>query len=187
MSNVLQEVSRVRSISHPKVRVERRDKPRKLDPNYIIGFIDGEGCFSVSVSRHSTLKRRLEIRSAFEIELRADDREILERIRETIGCGNIYHLAYQRYNWYPHVKLKVSRIGDLAKIVIPFIDRYPLQAKKAEVFKLFREAVFAVQRKKHLTDQGFAEILEIKRKISILNKKHFVEPPGYGKTVRPVA
>jgi hypothetical protein len=43
----------------------------------VVGFIDGEGSFSVSINKHKTLKRGIEVRSEFEIELRADDREIL--------------------------------------------------------------------------------------------------------------
>lgn len=145
---------------------------QKLTPSYIVGFIDGEGSFSVSVSRHKTLKRRLEIRPQFEIELRADDREILERIRKTLGCGSIYDLNYDRYGWYPHVKYKVSRIGDLTKKLIPFIDKYPLQAKKKHVYQLFRQIVLLVEAKKHLTDEGFRQILRLRSKIRALGKRH---------------
>ena len=70
----------------------------KLHPQYVIGFIDGEGSFSVSINKHKTLKSGVEVKAEFEIELRADDREILERIMETIGSGIIYdcekHHAY---------------------------------------------------------------------------------------------
>lgn len=96
----MQEVCRVRSTKRPvcvRTRADRlpseKDGRRnqklqapfgkeqidgnKLDPYYVAGFIDGEGCFSVSVGNHKTLKRRKEIRPEFEIELRADDRDIL--------------------------------------------------------------------------------------------------------------
>ena len=122
----------------------------------------------------------------FEIELRADDREILERIRDTLKCGNIYQLNYKRYGWYPHAKYKVSKIADLSDRIVPFFDRYPLQAKKAEVFKLFRDVVKIVHRKEHLTDKGFSRLIELRNEMRSMNKKH-VKPPGYGKTVRPVA
>lgn len=50
----------------------------KLHPRYVVGFIDGEGSFSVSINKHKTLKSGIEVKAEFEIELRADDREILE-------------------------------------------------------------------------------------------------------------
>jgi len=146
---------------------------QKLSPDYIIGFIDGEGSFSVSVSKHKTLKRRLEIRPEFEMELRADDREILERIRYTLGCGRIYHLGYERYGWYPHAKMKISNIKDLTEVLLPFIDRHPLQAKKRFVYKLFREIVLMVKAKKHLTENGFRSILKKRDHIRTFAKKHY--------------
>lgn len=78
----MSEVSRVHST--PRKPFERNFKlgvplgkeqiqADKLNPFYIAGFIDGEGSFSVSLGRHKTLKRGIEIRPEFEIELRADD------------------------------------------------------------------------------------------------------------------
>lgn len=56
-----------------------------LDPNYIVGFVDGEGCFSVGCSRRPDIKSGYEIRAAFEIEMVVDDQPILEKIHETLG------------------------------------------------------------------------------------------------------
>ena len=81
------EVSRVRStVRKPFERNPRLKGPygkerirrEPLDGAYVAGFIDGEGSFSVSIGKHKTLSRGLEVRPEFEIELRADDREILE-------------------------------------------------------------------------------------------------------------
>ena len=176
----MQEVSRVRSTK----RFDHRRNPRlklpygkeqiqktKLNPNYVVGFIDGEGSFSVSVGKHKTLKRGLEVRCEFEIELRADDREILERILITIGVGRIYDCSYERYGWYPHAKYKITSVKDMRDYLFPFLDRYPLQAKKAEVYKLFRGIVIAVLKKSHLTDKGFEDIVSIRNKMRTLGKK----------------
>ena len=146
---------------------------QRLDPHYVVGFVDGEGCFIVSVSKHKTLKRGFEVRAEFEMELRADDREILERIHKTLGCGRIYHLSYERYGWYPHVKLKVSNIKDLSDLLIPFFDTYPLQAKKRFVYYLFRTIVLMVKAKQHLTDTGFKKILALRDQIRVYSKKHY--------------
>jgi hypothetical protein len=146
---------------------------KNLHPEYIVGFIDGEGSFNVSLSRHKTLRRGVEVRAAFEIELRADDWEILERIRNSLGCGSIYELNYKRYGWYPHVKYKISSVEDLSRFLIPFLDKHRLKAKKKKVYKLFRRAVFLMKKKKHLDDDGFREILEIRDQIRALNKKHY--------------
>ncbi len=145
----------------------------KLNPHYIIGFIDGEGCFCVSASKHKTLRRRKEIRPQFEIELRIDDQEILERIQATLGCGNIYTLNYKRYDWAPHVKFKVTRIRDLTEVIIPFIDTFPLQAKKAQVYALWRTVVLMVRNKEHLTPEGYIKILQLRDAMRRFSKKHY--------------
>src|SRR3989344_7564446 len=143
----------------------------KLHPQYVIGFIDGEGSFSVSIGKHKTLKRGLEVRPEFEIELRADDRDILERICITIGCGRIYDLSYERYGWYPHVKYKIGSKRDMQKYLFPFLDRHKPQAKKGEVYKRFREIVMMTLCKEHLTDRGFKTIVHLRDEIRARGKK----------------
>ena len=179
-----QEVSKVRSTKRkPSENNGRRNyllkapfgkeriRRKKLNPNYVAGFIDGEGSFSVSIGRHKTLKRGLEVRPEFEIEVRADDREILERILITIGCGRIYDLSYERYGWYPHVKYKITSNKDLVEFLFPFLDKHPLQAKKAEIYKRFKTIVLKVKQKKHLTDEGFKKIIKIREEIRARGKK----------------
>lgn len=176
----MQEVSRVRSskrmgrISAKQVRLplmKGRIQAKKLHPQYVAGFIDGEGSFVVSFGRHRTLKRGTEIRVEFTIELRADDVGILKRILKTIGCGRIYDVVYKKYGWYPHVKYKVTSTKDLAKYLLPFLDKTPLQAKKGKVYKVFREIVLMVCRKEHLTDIGFTRIRKLRDKYRKYGKK----------------
>jgi hypothetical protein len=134
-----------------------------ISPDYVVGFIDGEGCFCVPISVHKTLKRRAEVRPTFEIEVREDDRPILEQIRRVLGCGTIYHLTYHRYaKWKPHVKLKVTRIDELQNTLIPFFERHPLKAKKRKSFAIFKQIVRMVARKQHLQPDGFATISRLR-------------------------
>ena len=138
-----------------------------IPPDYIVGFVDGEGCFCVSISAHRTLKRQIEVRPTFEIELREDDLPILRQIRRRLGCGKIYHLTYHRYaKWKPHVKLKVSRLDELQNILIPFFTRHPLRAKKRKSFKLFQRIVDLVAKKYHLTSKGIAHITRLRNQMN---------------------
>lgn len=100
-----------------------------LPGDYIAGFVDGEGCFTITISKHSTKKLGVDARIHFQIELRSDDLEILQSIQETIQCGHIYHLSYERYGWKPHVELKVSSFPDIVNKLIPFLSKYPLRGK----------------------------------------------------------
>jgi hypothetical protein len=136
----------------------------KLNPYYLDGLVDGEGCFSVTFNRHKN--NRIEIRLIFEIELREDDKEILVRVKKTLKCGNLYYLNYERYSkWKPHYKYKVSNLADITQKVIPFFNRYPLQAKKKKSFELFSKVAGLMLLKKHLNPEGILEIKNLKEQI----------------------
>lgn len=133
----------------------------KLNPYYLVGLVDGEGCFSVTFNNHKN--NRIEVRLIFEIELREDDKEILERVQKTLECGNIYHLTYEKYKkWRPHYKYKVSNFKDITLKIIPFFNKYQLQAKKKNSFKVFSKVAELMQLKKHLNPKGILEIKRIK-------------------------
>lgn len=189
-----QEVSRVRSTNdfrrNPKLKepIGKEQIHREpLDPNYVAGFIDGEGSFSISIGKHKTLKRGFEVRPEFEIELRADDQEILERILITIGCGKIYDCSYERYGWYPHSKYKITSIWKLKEFLFPFLDSYPLQAKKRKSYLIFQEIVLMVCNKKHLSDEGFEKIVGLRAQLRMLGKKAktYGNREGAGKPLAP--
>lgn len=176
----LQEVSRVHSTNRlPFQRNPKLKKPigkeqihqAKLNPHYVVGFIDGEGSFSISIGKNDECKRGVQIRPEFEIELRADDRKILERILITIGCGKIYDCSYDRYGWYPHLKYKITGAKDMTNYLFPLLNRYPLQAKKAKIYQLFKKIVVMYRKKKHLTDSGYKKIVGLRSQIRSMGKK----------------
>lgn len=178
--NASSEVSRVRSTKrkpferNPILKGpigKEQIRREKLNPHYVVGFIDGEGSFSISIGKHKTTKSGFDVRPEFEIELRKDDQEILERILVTIGCGKIFDCSYERYGWFPHAKYKITSNKDLRDYLFPFLDKYPLQAKKVEMYKRFRTIVLMVLAKKHLQPGGLEKIQEIRKQIRLLGKK----------------
>jgi len=145
---------------------------KPLNPHYIAGFVDGEGCFSICISKHKTLRKRLDVRAVFEIEVRADDKEILERIKKQLNCGVMFNCNYKRYGWYPHVKYKISRLCDIKEKLIPFFEKYPLQAKKAKSLEIFKKAVDLQSKGLHLTPGGIKLLKQLQQKMRIIGKKH---------------
>lgn len=145
-----------------------------LNPYYIVGFVDGEGCFTVYVHKHKTKKLGFDARMSFEIELRYDDEAILKNIQGVLGCGNITYLSYDKYGWVPHVKYKVSSIKDIGDKIIPFFTTYPLLAKKRYSFDLFTKAYRVFALGDHLTLDGLNRLIDISnsmKKLSHLNVK----------------
>ena len=80
----------------------------------------------------------------------------------------MYRLEYERYaKWRPHVKLKVSNFSDISTKVIPFFQRYPLQAKKRLQFEQFCQAAELIKSKQHLTPEGIEQIRTLKYRDSL--------------------
>lgn len=135
---------------------------RIVSPWYITGFAEGEGCFAISISKHKAKKTKKDASLNFEIELRRDDRPILELIQQRLGCGIILELNYKRYGWKPHVKYAVKKQSDIFYKIIPFFKTFPLKGKKGKDFLLFCEAAEIFKKKEHLTEKGIRKLLKLR-------------------------
>lgn len=101
--------------------------------NWFAGFTDGEGCFRIKPTNQGTFQCR------FSIGLRADDEPILREIHERLGIGTLCHSGrnnVKQEQW----RLEVNAKAHVLKLVEVF-NRYPLRAKKARDFAIWREAV----------------------------------------------
>ena len=148
-----------------------------ISPENVSGFVTGEGCFYVESGHDPKYRLGHRIRPAFCIELRFDDKPILEAIQSQLGCGQIYDLDFGRYkgyeqkNWKPHVKYRVSNFADLSQKVVPFFKKNPLFGKKKKSFEIFQMIVGFMENKQHLEEGGLQEIKQLVRELNELNKK----------------
>jgi hypothetical protein len=129
-----------------------------LSPDYVAGFVDGEGCFCVSIYRHPTVRygSRFQIAPCFQAYQERSNVVILERLKEFFGCGTITskgpNSSVMTYSVY-------SR-KDLMRVVIPFFEQHPLISRKNDDFLKFRDIVMAMERKTHRTPEGFRMVVE---------------------------
>ena len=79
--------------------------------------------------------------------------------------------TYERYGWFPHAKYKITSNKNLRDYLFPFLDKYPLQAKKAEMYKRFKFIVTMVLNKEHLKPNGFDKIQKIRQEMRAIGKK----------------
>jgi hypothetical protein len=149
----------------------------EMSPENLSGYITGEGCFYVESGYDKKYRLRHRIRPAFCIEVRDDDREILESVKQIIGCGNIYELDFGRYKgyeskkWRPHVKLRVSNFNDISKRVVPFFEKYPLFGTKRRSFEVFRSVVKKMEKGDHLKPDTLNELKSFVKNLNAINKK----------------
>ena len=141
-----------------------------LNPWYIAGLIDGEGCFCINISKHKTKKLGYDPRLEFEVEMIIEDEPLLRKLQKALGCGHIYILNYERYGWRPHVKYAVKSHKDIQTKVIPFFKKYKLQGKKAKDFNFFCQGSEIFEKGEHLTLKGIEKLREIQSKMNLRRK-----------------
>lgn len=138
-----------------------------VSSEYVVGLTDGEGCFYVNVGKSSRYRSGYRIQLHFHLKMQERDRELLEKVRNTIGCGEIYFQKEQRANHCQCYRYSVSAERDIQNIVVPFFRRYPLQsASKSASFKIFCKIAVLVKEGKHLTAEGIEEIRELKSRMN---------------------
>lgn len=53
----------------------------KLNPNWVTGFVDTEGCFMINITKRETNRMGWQIRPCFQIKLHYRDKELLMKIK----------------------------------------------------------------------------------------------------------
>ena len=135
-------------------------------PEYISGYVDGEGCFTVTFNAKAKALLGWELRPSFSVSQNEDRRQVLDIIREYFGCGYIRRDFSDKT-----VKFEVRDHHDLVEKVIPHFQRFPLLSFKQRDFELFKLICKKIDQELHLTRQGFMEILDIAYKMNGSGKR----------------
>jgi LAGLIDADG DNA endonuclease family protein/ATP synthase A subunit len=130
-----------------------------LHPYYFTGFIDGEGCFNLTISKNSELAVGWHVIPTFKISLHNKDRALLEYIQRWLGVGNIYKHGKNSLDF------RVNGLKNL-NIIIKHLDSYPLITQKFADFVLFKEAVKLIGLREHLTKEGLLKLVSLKASLN---------------------
>jgi len=143
-----------------------RTKPI-VTAEYIVGITDGEGCFYVNLGKSSAYKTGWRVQLHFHLKLQATDRDLLEKIKNTLNCGNVYFQKEQRQNHTQCYRYSVSAWKDIESILIPFFLLHPLQtASKSASFNIFCQIANLVSTRAHLTHDGIEKIRVLKQRMN---------------------
>jgi LAGLIDADG DNA endonuclease family protein len=124
--------------------------------SYISGYIDGEGCFTVSISPRPTLLVGWEVRPSLSVSQNGDRAEVLLLIQRHFGCGRIRPDRSDRT-----VKWETRSLAPIWTAVIPHFRRYPLLSGKQRDFELFAAICERMARGEHLFRAGLLEIVRL--------------------------
>ena len=134
---------------------------------WLSGFFDGDGTFAFG----STSLGRVRLYAEATIELRYDDGAVLEMIRGKLGCGSITPNKARRTTGKTY-ELKFRNNRDLAEIVVPLFDRYPLHTKKAWEFNIWRTLVHEkyISKGRRLSEE--TEAILVKLIVELKRRRH---------------
>ena len=136
---------------------------------YVVGLTDGEGCFYVNIGKYPAYKSGTRIQMHFHIKMQEKDRQLLEKVKNTLRCGKVYFQKEKRVNHCQCYRYTVSAQQDILKKIIPFFVKNSLQsATKQKSFKAFCQIANIIAKSEHLNKKGIEKIKVLK---SQMNKK----------------
>ena len=131
-------------------------------PFWLTGFVDGEGCFYVKITKARTVTG-YQISLSFSISQHIRDELLLTRLIDNLGCGKI-----EKVTTRPNaITFVVYKFSDINNKIIPFFKKYPLQGIKSMDYNDFCKIAKIMEDKSHLTPKGLKRIKSLK---SGLNK-----------------
>ncbi len=139
---------------------------QKINPNYIVGLVDGEGSFTVYVNLNKNKSRRVRVEPKFYVKLIEEDRDILYQLQKFFGVGSVYFQKDTRPNHKNCYRYEVYNRDDLNRVIIPFFTKHHLKfsSKKGD-FKIFCKLMKMINNEEHLKDIGLKKMFLLKQKM----------------------
>ena len=144
------------------------DNQQAKQIGWIVGFVDGEGTFSVSINKNLTTSSGWQIFPEFVITQGEKSLIALKEIQKFFGCGKLY--LNRRYdNHKEHLyRYCVRSLKDLEEKIVPFFLANPLRTAKRNDFYKFVRILALIKQGRHLTPNGVRKIALM---IQTMNRK----------------
>ena len=131
-----------------------------LDAQWIVGFVDGEGCFHVGINAHAEMTTGFQVLPEFTVVQHKRDIQVLHALKAHFGCGVV------RVNHGDRMAYRVRGVEHLARRIIPFFMQHQLKTSKNVDFLKFRDIVMLIEKGEHLRREGVEEIRRIASKMN---------------------
>jgi LAGLIDADG endonuclease len=145
----------------------------KLEAGWVVGFVDGEGCFHVGVHPHPDMAVGYQVLPEFTVVQHERDAQLLQALKAFFGCGVV------RRNHGDRMAYRVRGLEHLSERIVPFFLAHPLKSSKRVDFLKFRRVVLMMERGEHLTAEGIEAIRTV---ASQMNRGRSRESPAPSET-----
>ncbi len=138
----------------------------KLEAQWIVGFVDGEGCFHIGINKNDTMTLGYQLLPEFTVVQHEKDVKALHALKTYFGCGVVR--VNRKDKTSVRMAYRVRNVKHLLDIISPFFLEHQLKTQKHVEFRKFRKVLLMMEQGKHLTEQGLEEIRGI---VSQMNRK----------------
>ena len=126
-----------------------------LDPWFVTGLAEGEGCFTISFNFRRKLKVGIDSRPSFSLSLNERDLDLLKQIHAFFGCGAIRYSRTDRT-----FKYESRSVRELTRRINPHFERYPLRGGKRDDFEIFADMCRRISAREHLNRSTLSKIID---------------------------
>ncbi len=142
---------------------------------WIVGFVDGEGCFSICVVRNAVCRLGWQVQHEFSVTQASSSRPALELLRQEFGCGAVIENRRHDDHREPLLRFSVKRRADLVSRVVPFFEEHPLRTAKRADFERFASVLREMQRGRHLDEVGLRWIARETEQMNRRQRSRYLE------------
>lgn len=148
---------------------------RLKNVGWVIGYVDGEGCFSVSLFRNKTTKFGWQVFPEFVVTQGEKSKESLRILEKFFKCGKIY--VNKRHDNHSEniYRYCVRSKKELTEIVIPFFKSNQLKTAKKEDFRFFARIIGLMNKNAHGKMKGIIKIAKLIEKMNHKKSSKFLE------------
>ena len=140
---------------------------RLIQLGWVIGFVDGEGCFSIGFVRQPSRTERKGYKTGYQVSHEfvvaqgAKSVSCLHELRDFFGVGAVYENRRHDDHKENMHRYAVRRRADLTTVIIPFFRAHPMHSSKQRDFGQFARCVAMVSAGLHRTHCGLVELAGI--------------------------
>lgn len=127
---------------------------KKITTDYIVGFTDGEGCFSLHIVKKSQTRFGFFFTPSFSLSQNTTSRHVLEEIQQVLGCGFVRKDRKTS-------KYEVRDLNELLEKIIPFFKTNQLRTQKSQDFAIFCEICRLLKNKQHQEISGVLKLIDL--------------------------
>src|SRR5437764_9583354 len=121
---------RVRSMTGDNVSGADNQQERPVVAQWVVGFVDGEGCFSVPIFRNRTCRLGWQVQPEFTVVQGARSVSVLHRLKDFFGCGSVGRNGRHDNHREDLFRFRVSSLTGITGAIVPFFEANPLRTAK---------------------------------------------------------